>query len=74
MSSFKNFLRCCNKKDVVPTLESMQKMIASYHDKDIDILKLGCTLPNLANICSHKSSDAKFYAFSERIKDLFERI
>ena len=32
MSSFKDFLRWYNNKDVVPTLEAMQKMIAFYHD------------------------------------------
>ena len=74
MSSFKDFLRWYNNKDVVPTLEAMQKMIASYHDKDIDMLKLGCTLPNLANICLHKSTDAKFYPFTEGDKDLLEKI
>ena len=41
--SFKDFLRWCNEKDGVPTLEAMQKMIAFDHDKDIDLLKLGCT-------------------------------
>ena len=74
MSSFKDFLRCYNNKDVVPTLEAIQKMIAFYHDKDIDMLKLGCTLPNLANICLHKSTDAKFYPFTEGDKDLLEKI
>ena len=64
MSSFKDFLRCYKKKDVVPTLEAMQKKIAFYHVKVIDILKLGCTLPNLANICLYKSSDAKFCPFT----------
>ena len=49
-------------------------MIAFYHDKDIDMLKLGCTLPNLADICLHKSSDAKFYPFTEGDKDLLEKI
>ena len=49
----------------MPILESMQKMIASYHDKDIDTLKPGCTLPDLGNICLHKSTDAKFYPFTE---------
>ena len=29
----------------------MKKLIEFHHDKGIDILKLGCTLPNLANIC-----------------------
>ena len=54
-------LRWYNNEDVVPTLEAMQKMIVFYHDKNIDMLKLGCTLPNLANICLHKSTDAEFY-------------
>ena len=74
MSSFKDFLRWYNNKDVVPTLEAMQKMIAFNHDKDIDMLKLGCTLPNLANICLHKYTDAKFYPFTEGDKDFLEKI
>ena len=74
MSSFKNFLRRYNNKYVVPTLEAMQKMIVFHHDKDIDMLKLGCTLPNLANICLHKSTDAKFYPFTEGDKDLLGKI
>ena len=72
MSSFKDIFRWYNNKDVVPTLEAMQKMIAFYHDKNIDMLKLGCTLPNLANICFHKSTDAKIYPFTEEDKDLLE--
>ena len=74
MSSFRDFLRLDNNKDVVPILEAMQKMIAFYHGKDIDMLKLGCTLPNLANICLHKSTDAKFYPFTEGDKELSEKI
>ena len=74
MSSFKDFLRWYNKKAIVPTLKAMQKMLVFYHDKDIDMLKLGCTLPNLANICLHKSTDAKFYPFTEGDKDLLEKI
>ena len=73
MRSFKDFLRWYNKKDIEPTLEALQKMIAFYHDKNIDMLKLGCTLPNLANICSHKSTDAKLYPFTEGDKHLLER-
>ena len=49
-------------------------MIAVYHDRDIDMLKLGCTLPNLANICLHKSFDAKFYPSTEGDQDLLEKI
>ena len=74
MSSFKDFLRWYNNKVVVPNLEAMQKMIAFYHDNDIDMLKLGCTLPNLANICLHEATDAKFYPFTEGDKDVLERV
>ena len=49
-------------------------MIAFYHDKDIDMLKLGCSLPKLANICLHKSIDAKFYPFTQEDEDLLKRI
>ena len=49
-------------------------MIAFYHDKDIDMLKLGCTLPNLANICLQRFTDAKLYPFTEGDKDLLEKI
>ena len=74
MSSFKDFLRWYDKKDFVPTLEAMQKMIAFHHDKDIDMLKLGCFLPNLPTICLHKSTDAKFYPFTEGDNDLLDKI
>ena len=48
MTTFKDFLRWYNNKEVVPTLETILKMIAFYHLKGTDMLKLGCTLPNLA--------------------------
>ena len=38
------------------------------------MLKVGCTLPKLANICLHKSTDAKFYPCRERNKDLLQKI
>ena len=63
-----------NNKDVVATLETMQKMIDFYHHKEIDMLNLGCTVPNLANICLHKSSDSKFYPFTESDIDVLEKI
>ena len=74
MSSFKDFLRWSNKKDIVPTLEAMQKLIASYRDMVIDMLKLACSLPNLANICLHKSADAKFNPFTEEDEDLLGKV
>ena len=74
MSSFKGFLQWYKYKDVVPTLEAMQKIIGFYHVKDIDTLKLGCTLPNLANVRLQKSTDAKFYPFTEGDKYLLEKI
>ena len=70
MSSFKDHLRWYCNRDVLPTLEAMQEMIAFYHDEDFDMLQLGCTLTNPANICLHKSTDANFYPFTEGGKDV----
>ena len=64
----------CTFKNVVPTIEPMQKMLAFYHKKEDDMLKLGCTLPNLENICLHKSTSANFYPFTETDKDLLQKI
>ena len=74
MSSLKDLLRWYNNKDIVPTLEALQKTIVFYHDKNIDMLKLGCTLPNLANICLHKFTDAKFYFSQRQIKTYWKKI
>ena len=63
MTKFRGLLQWFNNEVVVPTLEVMQKLIEFLHDKLIDMLKLGCTLPNLANICPHKSTHCKFYRF-----------
>ena len=35
---------------------------------------MGCTLPNLANTCLHKSTDSKSYPFTESEKNLLEKI
>ena len=47
-------------------------MMTFYHDKDIEMWKLGCTLPSPANICLHKSTEAKFYPFAEGGEDLLQ--
>ena len=74
MKYFSDFLRWYNNKDVVPTLEAMQKMIESYHNRGIDMLKLGSTLPYLAKICFHKSTGSNLYPFTQSKKDLLEKI
>ena len=74
MKTFRDFLRWYNNIDVVSTLQAMKKMMKFYHDQIIDMLKLGCTLPNLANICLHKLTDRKFYPINEAEKDLHEKI
>ena len=73
MSWFKVFLRWYNNEDVVPTLEAMQKIIAFYHDKSIDILKLGCTLPNLANICLTNLPMQNFIPSQRQIKTYWKK-
>ena len=54
--------------------------VASYAErgwffhKEIDLLKVGCSLSNLANFWLQKSSNAKFYLFKESDKNLLEKI
>ena len=74
MQYFSDFLKWYNNKDVVPTLEARQKMTEFYHNKGMDMLKLRYAQPNLANICLHKSTDSKYYLFTESDKDLLEKI
>ena len=74
MATICDFLQWYNNKDVVPTLVAMQKMVEFYHDKRLDKLKLGCTLPNLTNICLHKSTHYKLYPFLWSDSDLLEKI
>ena len=63
MTIFQDFVRWYNTEDVVPTLEPMRKMMEFYHNKGIDMLNLGCTLPNLAKICLQQSTNKKNLSF-----------
>ena len=74
MQSLRDFLCWYNNEDVAPTLEIMQKMVAFYHNKSTDIIKLGCTLPNLANICLQTSTIRKLYPFTESDKHLRSKV
>ena len=73
MHTFKAFLRWYNNKKIVPTLEAMQKVVDFYHNKGIQMLTLGNTLPSLANICIHKSTTANFYPFTKSDKNLVKK-
>ena len=55
MNTFRDFLKLYNNKDVVTTLDAMTKMIQFYNSKQIDMLKLGKTLPNLTNRIQHST-------------------
>ena len=74
MQNFSDFLKWYNNKDDVPTLKAMQKVIEVYNNKGINMIKLGCILPNLAKLCLHKSTDSKFHPFTESDKDLLQKI
>ena len=71
-SSFKYSLHWYNIKNVVSTLEAMQKLFAFYHEKDIDTLKLVCILRNLGNMCLHNPTDVKFYPFTDGGRNFWE--
>ena len=76
MEVFADFLRCYNNNDdddAVPTLETMQKIFELHHNKAIDMLKVGCTLPVLATSCLHNSKDSKFSPFTDKYEDLLKK-
>ena len=52
----------------------MQKIVEFYHNKSIDMLKLGCTKRNLANIGLLSSTGAKSYPFTACDKELASKV
>ena len=52
----------------------MQKMIAFHHDKDNNMLKLGYTLPNLANISLHQSTEENSVHSRKEMKTFWKKI
>ena len=61
-----------SKKDDVLTRQ--EKMIGSHYNNYIDMLKLGCTWRNLANLCLHKPTDVSFYPLTKWIRNIAEEI
>ena len=73
MTTFRNSLHLYDHKDVVATIEAMQKKIEFCHDNGIDMLKLGWTRANLANICLPNPTDFEFYPLCSSDSDLHEK-
>ena len=55
-------------------LKGNSKKDSLYHNKHIDMLELGCMLPNLVNTCLHRSTHANFCPFTEGHKNWLEKI
>ena len=54
-------------------LEAMPKIMEFHHNKGIDMLKIKCTLPSLANNCLQKSTNIKFCPFAEVDRELHNK-
>ena len=74
MESFQDFLKWYDIKDVVLALEVLRKMMQFYHQKGIDVLKLGFTLPNSANCIFHSSTSLKSFPFNQEDKNFDDYI
>ena len=48
-------------------------MITFYHNINIDMSRIACTLANLANICLHKSA-AKIYSFTAIVREWDDQV
>ena len=74
MQSLKDIWRLYNSKNVVQTLEAMQKMVLFYHDTGVDMLNFVCTLANVADISLRTSFSAKLYPFTEIDKNFLWKV
>ena len=84
--TFPTWRKCGRKKNAVvqrfcagtvqrrcSAFEALQKKNDFNDNKVIQMRKLGCTLFNLANICSHSYTSAKFYPFIDIDEDLLSK-
>ena len=69
MRTLKDFLRWYNNRDVVRTLEAVQKMADFYHKKGADMLKLGYNLRS----CRHLCSQVNYCKVTESENDLLRK-
>ena len=49
-------------------------MVDFYHDRQVDVLKSGYTLPGIANKILHNSTTSKFHPFQSRDLDWVKRV
>lgn len=73
MKTLKDYLIYYNNLDVVPFVESIEKMKAFYKVKKLDMFKDAISIPGLSNKYMFNSSeeDCHFELFNEQNKDLF---
>ena len=64
-----DFFKWWKNKVVASALEALLKKIENHH-KEIDLLKLRCTMPNLVSTFLQKSTNFDFYHSSETDKVL----
>ena len=72
MNSFKHFLRWYNNKDIVPTLEAMQTLIAFSPRQRHRYVEAGFYITKPNQNFPHKFLNAKLYLFTEVAKHLLE--
>lgn len=72
MKTLKDYLIYYNNLDVVPFVESIEKMKSFYKVKKLDMFKDAISIPGLSNKYMFNSADnAEFELFNEQNKDLF---
>ena len=73
-STFKIFRVHLTKQTLLKVWKLCRNWLTSDRNKTLDILKLGCTLPNIAKIFLHESITANFYPSKERDPNLLDKI
>ena len=70
----KTFYSGTTTKTLSQHSKQCKKCLFFYCRKGMEMLKVGCTLPNFAKIFLHISTGAKFYPSTETDKNLLEKI
>ena len=76
MTTLRDFLVWYNNRDVIPFLGAIAKQFAFYHDRGIDLLKDGISVPGLSllHLFNDLPNDTYFTVFNRTNSDLHELV
>ena len=76
MTTMRDYIVWYNNRDVTPFLEAIAKQFAFYHDRGIDMFKVGISVPGLSllHLFNDLPNDTYFTVFNRTNSDLHELV